>query len=432
MEAAAPRTGQKRLLWGGLLLVAGVGVGALLTPSSTSPRAGQSQSPSPDLIGVEPATDGDREPRPARSTADPPVLAHRSVSEPATRSPASPVSASQPSGNGTPPAAAPASSLEDMIAAAADAVVAIETPASRGTGFFAGGDLILTNAHVVGGHAWVTVRMTNGQTSQARVEKTASSVDLAVIRISAPLASHPLSLDADREVRPGQEVLAIGSPLGLQNTVTRGIVSAIRELGGVELIQTDAAINPGNSGGPLLARDGRVIGIATLKVARGAEAIGFAVAARHAVSLIAGASSTAPSPPLTRSPAAPLVAGATFSAADELRREGAKEFERAMQALSQRADQVDGQWAKFVRSCPVAPYPGDQQRDWFTIRDRTPTLTGADPSCASFLRDLTGFVTGFSAALLEAGERARQAGVYPGTLRDTRRRHRLEWSGWDR
>ena len=81
----------------------------------------------------------------------------------------------------------------------------------------------------------------------------------------------------------GTDVVAVGSPLGLQGTVTRGIVSAIRQVDGVKLVQTDASINAGNSGGPLLTEDGKVIGINTLKIREdGVESIGFAVASDEA------------------------------------------------------------------------------------------------------------------------------------------------------
>ena len=90
-----------------------------------------------------------------------------------------------------------------------------------------------------------------------------------------------LPLGQVASVRTGQEVIAIGSALGLQNTVTRGIVSARRQAGRVVLLQTDAAINRGNSGGPLLDRNGVVLGVTTLKMGGQAEGLGFAVAADH-------------------------------------------------------------------------------------------------------------------------------------------------------
>src|SRR5213596_3868254 len=94
--------------------------------------------------------------------------------------------------------------------------------------------------------------------------------------------------------RAGQEVMALGSPLGLQNTVTRGIVSAVRQVGALTLVQTDAAINPGNSGGPLLARNGEVIGITTMSMRSAvAQGLSFAVAIDHAAALLAGKRPTA-------------------------------------------------------------------------------------------------------------------------------------------
>ena len=92
----------------------------------------------------------------------------------------------------------------------------------------------------------------------------------------------------DRQARVGQEVIAIGSALGvLSNTVTRGIVSAVRQVGAVTLVQTDAAINPGNSGGPLLDRQGMVIGVNSMTVGQaGGEGVAFAVAIDHVTQLL--------------------------------------------------------------------------------------------------------------------------------------------------
>jgi S1-C subfamily serine protease len=125
-------------------------------------------------------------------------------------------------------------------------------------------------------------------------------VDLATLR-PAPGSEGTtvLELSSIARVRPGQEVIAIGSALGvLQNTITRGIVSALRNDAGIMLIQTDAAINPGNSGGPLLDRSGRVVGVNTMRSSTGAS-IGFAVAADHARTLVdtpAGTTPALPSP----------------------------------------------------------------------------------------------------------------------------------------
>jgi hypothetical protein len=293
-------------------------------------------------------------------------------------------------------------------------------------------DLLVTNAHVVQGQSFVTVRLAGGRTLQGRVERSSSDLDLAVVRTRArPDEMQILQLGSARGVRPGQEVLAIGSPLGLQNTVTRGIVSAVRTAGGVELIQTDAAINPGNSGGPLIDRDGRVIGITTLKMARGAESIGFAVAAAHAVPLIEGRS-VQTGLGTSQAPSLRVGLGSGPSEADDARRDGEVQFERTLQALVQRADQIDAQWKRLRDSCPMSPIAGDAQRDWFVVRDQAPVFQVTNVSCATYFGDIRNYVAQFSVAMSQASESARKAGVYPGSLREARRRYRLDWTGWDR
>ena len=323
-------------------------------------------------------------------------------------------------------------SIEDVVSRAAPAVVLIETSTARGTGFFVTQDLLLTNAHVVASHSSVTVRLSGGHTIAGRVERTSTDLDLAVIRAATrPETNQILQLGSARPVRPGQEVLAIGSPLGLQNTVTRGIVSAVRTAGGVELIQTDAAINPGNSGGPLLDRDGRVIGITTLKLGRGAESIGFAVTVAHAVPLIEG---RAVSTGLGTSQAPSLqtaLSGGT-SHVDATRRDGEARYEQAMQAAAQRADQVDAQWRRLTTNCALAFRSNDADREWFVLRDQNASFKTPDAWCVSYADDLKNYVRQFATFMAQASEDARRAGVYPGVLRDARRRHRLDWSGWDR
>jgi hypothetical protein len=308
-------------------------------------------------------------------------------------------------------------SIEEIVSRAEAAVVLIKTSTSSGTGFFVTQDLL------------VTVRLASGETLQGRVERSSTDLDLAIVRAAArPQANQILQLGSAGPIRPGQEVIAIGSPLGLQNTVTRGIVSAVRQAGGVELIQTDAAINPGNSGGPLLDRDGRVIGVTTLKVMRGAESLGFAVAIAHAVPLIEGRSvatglSTAQAPSLQG-------ASGRVSDVDAARASGAARFDQAMQAAAQRADQIEEHWKRFRGNCQIDTVSSDAQREWFVVRDRAPGVKAADPWCTSYARDLQALVGQLSEFMTQASEQARRAGVYPGTLRDTRRKYRLDWSGW--
>jgi S1-C subfamily serine protease len=332
-----------------------------------------------------------------------------------------------------PVAATAPRSIEDIVSRASAAVVLIRTSSGNGTGFFVTQDLLLTNAHVVHGESFVTVRLSSGQSLQGRVERTSTDLDLAVVRAAArPESNQILQLGSNGGVRPGQEVLAIGSPLGLQNTVTRGIVSAVRTAGGVELIQTDAAINPGNSGGPLLDRDGRVIGVTTLKVMRGAEALGFAVAIAHAVPLIEGRY-VPTGLGTTHAPSLQSPSGANAgSDLDVARRNGAVRFEQQMQAAAQRADQIDEQWRRFIGNCLVNPLPSDAEREWFMLRDKAPAFKTPDMWCSTFAKDLQGYVRQLGEFMSQANEQARRAGVFPGTLRDARRKYRLDWSGWDR
>jgi serine protease Do len=142
---------------------------------------------------------------------------------------------------------------------------------------------ILTNNHVVSRARRIDVGLQDGRRFSGRIVGTDPATDLAVIRIDArelPAASFA------QTVRAGQWAIAIGSPFGLDYTVTTGVVSSVGRggLGITEIedyVQTDASINPGNSGGPLVDLDGRVIGINTMIVGRGAG-IGFAVSAELA------------------------------------------------------------------------------------------------------------------------------------------------------
>ncbi|MEO1429412.1 MAG: HhoA/HhoB/HtrA family serine endopeptidase [Cyanobacteria bacterium J06633_8] len=142
---------------------------------------------------------------------------------------------------------------------------------------------ILTNAHVVDGADRVTVELKDGRKFNGQVLGEDPVTDVAVIKIDADnLPTVPLG-NSER-LQPGEAVIAIGNPLGLNYTVTSGIISATgrssSDIGAsdkrVDYIQTDAAINPGNSGGPLLSAQGRVIGMNTA-IIRGAQGLGFAI-----------------------------------------------------------------------------------------------------------------------------------------------------------
>lgn len=142
---------------------------------------------------------------------------------------------------------------------------------------------ILTNAHVVNGADVVTVSLKDGRSFRGQVKGEDALTDVAVIKINANnLPTVPLG--NSEKLQSGEPVIAIGNPLGLDYTVTSGIISAMgrssRDIGAsdkrVDYLQTDAAINPGNSGGPLLNIHGQVIGMNTA-IIRGAQGLGFAI-----------------------------------------------------------------------------------------------------------------------------------------------------------
>lgn len=142
---------------------------------------------------------------------------------------------------------------------------------------------ILTNAHVVDGADSVTVTLKDGRSIQGKVLGEDPITDVAVIQIEADRIT-PIPIGDSDRLQPGEAVIAIGNPLGLNNTVTSGILSATgrssSDIGAsdkrVNYLQTDAAINPGNSGGPLLNSRGEVIGMNTA-IIRGAQGLGFAI-----------------------------------------------------------------------------------------------------------------------------------------------------------
>jgi S1-C subfamily serine protease len=187
----------------------------------------------------------------------------------------------------------------DAVATVGPAVVKVHVPAGRtgpgGTGsalIFTPDGFVVTNAHVVGDAAAVELVLADGRNLPAAVLATDHATDLAVLRASG----HDLPwrmLGDSRDLRPGQVVIAIGSPYGFQHTVTAGVVSALgRSLRSTTgrliepLIQTDAALNPGNSGGPLVSSRGEIVGINTAAIL-GVQGISFAIpvnTARHVVS----------------------------------------------------------------------------------------------------------------------------------------------------
>ncbi len=174
----------------------------------------------------------------------------------------------------------------------------------QGSGFLIDGQgHILTNNHVVEGATAVKVLTKNG-TVDAKVVGTDTADDLALISVDPSVMAGvtPLVLADSSLVKPGQMAIAMGTPYGLNNTITVGVVSGVNRTltsGLTGMIQTDAAINPGNSGGPLLDANGQVIGINTaVENTNGARGLGFAVASNVATralpSLLTGQAVTRP------------------------------------------------------------------------------------------------------------------------------------------
>ncbi|MEW5734011.1 MAG: DegQ family serine endoprotease [Thermodesulfobacteriota bacterium] len=161
---------------------------------------------------------------------------------------------------------------------------------AMGSGFIIDRDgYIVTNNHVVTGADKIEVKLSDGRKFDATVVGTDPKTDLALIKIAKPKELPVLPMGDSEALKVGQWVVAIGSPFGLDHTVTAGIVSAKGRSIGTgpydDFIQTDASINPGNSGGPLLDMDGRAVGINTAIMAQG-QGIGFAIPINMAKGII--------------------------------------------------------------------------------------------------------------------------------------------------
>lgn len=217
----------------------------------------------------------------------------------------------------TPTTAKNAGSIADIIESSSKSIVGItnfqsqsdpfsrtqgnvETGSGSGVIFKKEGDnaFIITNNHVIEGASKVEVSLFNGEKVPAEVVGADALTDLAVVKIDAAKAADVIEFGESSVLRAGDQVLAIGNPLGLDlsRTVTQGIVSAVDRSISVptsagewemKVIQTDAAINPGNSGGALINTDGKVIGINSLKISQnGVEGLGFAIPSDEALPIV--------------------------------------------------------------------------------------------------------------------------------------------------
>jgi serine protease Do len=183
---------------------------------------------------------------------------------------------------------APARDVQDLVKQIGEAVVQVQTPEGLGSGFFINADgYLITNFHVIEGETEISVEVyhqRDGQLErdtykQVRIIAINKFHDLALLHIedkNTPKFKFVMLGGADA-LTVGDSVFAIGSPLGLERTVTQGIISTkTRELEGELYLQTSAQINPGNSGGPLFNMAGEVVGVTNMKITSG-EGLGFAI-----------------------------------------------------------------------------------------------------------------------------------------------------------
>jgi serine protease Do len=179
-------------------------------------------------------------------------------------------------------------SVRDLVLELGAAVVQVKSPGGIGSGFFINqdGDLI-TNFHVIEGESRITIEvyhMRDGRLERksypdVKIVAMNKFADLALLRIdkAAREKFRAVPLGIAKDLKVGERVFAIGSPLGLERTVTQGIISTTtRQMSGSLYLQTTAQINPGNSGGPLFNMRGEVVGVTNMKITAG-EGLGFAI-----------------------------------------------------------------------------------------------------------------------------------------------------------
>jgi S1-C subfamily serine protease len=406
---------------GAKVVIAALAVSVLAVVGYPSVRALITQPAISDKTVIAPATTPEMASTTAASAIPEPSIASAAAADADVADTPTTESSSVP--------AAPADALEDVVSRVLPAVAAIKTSRGRGTGFFIASDRVLTNAHVVEGES--SAQLTVGtSTFTARVVTVSTGTDLAILQVHNPSATQTVvRLGSASGARPGQEVIAIGSALGvLSNTVTRGIVSSVRKVGAVTLLQTDAAINPGNSGGPLVDRTGQVIGINTMGfVASRAEGVAFAVAIDHAIPLMSGRVEPSTQTPLT----ALNQAMDSRTEPERAREQGEAEYARVLAWAGERAASLDTYWERYAPSCiSRATRSGD--RAWFAVLEpggvAMEKVSAID--CEGWLDEVKDNARPVYEAVARATEAARRSGAYPGTLRDLRKRHRMEWSGW--
>jgi serine protease Do len=253
------------------------------------------------------------------------------------------------------PSPAPTRTARDLAANALASMAALRCASSSGAGFFVTPELIVTNAHVLcGPRASIEVGLPDGRRLEGTPVATDEWLDVAVVRVPGA-AMRPLPLGDAMAVEPGDEVLFIGSPMGMDFTVSRAIVShPRRNVYGVAFLQFDGNVNHGNSGGPLLDGRGRAIGVVSMMLAD-SRGLAFALPVNYLYDL--------PSAPLPL-PVPPPDFEAWRSTLASIRRQDLAEAEAARQsfrrpALGAAAVDADGRLVAYVitRGKPAGSVP---------------------------------------------------------------------------
>jgi len=407
-------------------LGAGLGLGvALVALSLTGSALAARTSPSVAAARIDPADAAEPSP-PAQASSE-------AALEPSSQSVPDPNperAAETPASDAAPPPPATAQRerpLEEVVATVLPGVVSIQTDRGRqGSGFFVEPGKIITNHHVVVGSTRVILKLAGGRSFPAVVKSIDPGKDLALLAADVNAGDYSiLALRSASELRPGQEVLAVGTALGiLENTVTRGIVSAVRMNGALILVQTDAAINDGNSGGPLVDREGRVVGVNTLKIGP-AQSLGFAVAADHAMALLRGGGIppeqitivASPTPTPTRRPASRLRPSARNREVDE----AAWRFDGAMKRLAPKARELRSASRSFESRCLG---DGLLSRSWSGPMMET---AKGRALCSEQYEALGRESENLKRAVNEAEAKAREEGVYAPAVRQIKQKYSVGW-----
>jgi hypothetical protein len=179
--------------------------------------------------------------------------------------------------------------FEEAIQQVKDAIVTVATPDGNGAGCVVNSEgYVLTNQHVVGQATEISVKLRSGEKLAATVTKTEPEHDLCLLKVERQHLP-AVQFTSSAKLKQGADVAAVGAPLGLENTLTKGVISSTaRDVDGKRYIQIDAALNPGNSGGPVINAEGFVVGVAT-KVAKEAQGIGLAVPSDDVTAFLDGA-----------------------------------------------------------------------------------------------------------------------------------------------